>query len=297
MDGQRSDEQRAAGQRSDGRWLELADGVLARRHDELDLTTGLVLGTSAALVIDTRGDTAQGAELAAAVRAVTALPVVVALTHAHFDHCFGTAAFPGAPVYAQAGCAGALLVTAAAQRAHWTRHYRDAGDTRSSGDTGGSITGGSGDTGSSAAATADALAATVPVLPDRPVCPRPGSVHPLDLGGRVVQLVHPGPAHTGHDLAVHVPDAGVLFAGDLLENGAPPSFGPDSYRRDWAAAVGLLLDVGAAPSSTGTRVFVPGHGDPMSHDEAVAQHADLLRIARTSDAVVPGAPSANSLTR
>ncbi|GAA1863957.1 MBL fold metallo-hydrolase [Pseudonocardia alni subsp. carboxydivorans] len=281
MDGQRSD-----GQRSDGRWLELADGVLARRHDELDLTTGLVLGTSAALVIDTRGDTAQGAELAAAVRAVTALPVVVALTHAHFDHCFGTAAFPGAPVYAQAGCAGALLATAAAQRAHWTRHYRDAGNTGSSGASG-----------SSAAATADALAATVPVLPDHPVCARPASVHPLDLGGRVVQLVHPGPGHTGHDLVVHVPDAGVLFAGDLLENGAPPSFGPDSYRRDWAAAVGLLLEVGAAPAATGTRVFVPGHGDPLSPDEAAAQHADLLRIARTSDAVVPRAPSAKSLTR
>ena len=61
--------------------------------------------------LDTRGDTAQGAELATAVRAVTALPAVVALTHAHFDHCFGTAAFPGAPVYAQAGCAGALLAT------------------------------------------------------------------------------------------------------------------------------------------------------------------------------------------
>ncbi|MBN9797378.1 MULTISPECIES: MBL fold metallo-hydrolase [Pseudonocardia] len=284
MDGQRS-----GGQRSDGRWLELADGVLARRHHELDLTTGLVLGTSAALVIDTRGDTAQGAELATAVRAVTALPAVVALTHAHFDHCFGTAAFPGAPVYAQAGCAGALLATAAAQRAHWSRHYRDAGSAGSSGGSG-----------SSAAATADALAATVPVLPDRPVCPRPASVHTLDLGGRVVQLVHPGPAHTGHDLAVHVPDAGVLFAGDLLENGAPPSFGPDSYRRDWAAAVGLLLDVAAAPAATGTRVFVPGHGDPLSPDEAAAQHADLLRIARAAEAsaaVVPGALPENSLDR
>jgi glyoxylase-like metal-dependent hydrolase (beta-lactamase superfamily II) len=284
MDGQRS-----GGQRSDGRWLELADGVLARRHHELDLTTGLVLGTSAALVIDTRGDTAQGAELATAVRAVTALPAVVALTHAHFDHCFGTAAFPGAPVYAQAGCAGALLATAAAQRAHWSRHYRDAGSTCSSGESD-----------SSAAATADALAATVPVLPDRPVCPRPASVHTLDLGGRVVQLVHPGPAHTGHDLAVHVPDAGVLFAGDLLENGAPPSFGPDSYRRDWGAAVGLLLDVAAASAATGTRVFVPGHGDPLSPDEAAAQHADLLRIARAAEAaaaVVPGALPEYSLDR
>nr|WP_222132218.1 MBL fold metallo-hydrolase [Pseudonocardia sp. C8] len=206
------------------------------------------MGAERALVIDTRGDDRQGAELAAAVRAVTALPLLVAITHAHFDHCFGTSAFPGVPVYAQAGCAAALQVTAAAQRAVWARHYRDRGDTR----------------------TADALAGTVPVLPDRPVCPRPGSVHALDLGGRVAELVHPGPAHTGHDLAVHVPDAGVLFAGDLLENGAPPSAGPDAYPRDWAGAVAILRQRVAT-------TYVPGHGAPMSPAEAAVQHAELAR--------------------
>lgn len=235
----------------DGRWQELADGVLARRHSELDLTTGLVLGTERALVIDTRGDDVQGAELADAVRAVTGLPLLVAVTHAHFDHCFGTSAFSGAPVYAQAGCAAALAVTAAAQRAQWVRHYRRSGDAR----------------------TAEALAATVPVLPDRPVCPRPGSTHPLDLGGRTVELVHPGPGHTGHDLAVHVPDAGTLFAGDLLENGAPPSVGPDAWPRHWADAVGVLL---ARDATT----YVPGHGDPMTAEEAAAQHAEPARPAR-----------------
>lgn len=234
-----------------GRWVDLADGVYARRHADLDLTTGLVLGTERALVIDTRGDDGQGAELAAAVRAVTPLPLLVVITHAHFDHCFGTSAFPGAPVHAQAGCAAALTVTAAAQRAEWVRHYRAAGD----------------------ATTADALAATVPVAPDVGVCPRPGSVHTLDLGGRTVELVHPGPAHTGHDLVAHVPDAGVLFAGDLLENGAPPSFGPDAYPRDWAGAVALLL-------ARGADTYVPGHGDPMTPHEAAAQHAELAGIAR-----------------
>ncbi|MBP2366386.1 MBL fold metallo-hydrolase [Pseudonocardia parietis] len=237
----------------DGRWVELADGVLARRHTELDLTTGLVLGRDRALVIDTRGDDAQGAELAAAVRSVTALPVVVVITHAHFDHCFGTSAFPGSPVYAQAGCAAAIDVTAPAQRAQWSRHYRDHDD----------------------AATADALAATVPVLPGMPVCPHPGSSYPLDLGGRTVRFLHPGPAHTGHDLAVHVPDAGVSFAGDLLENGAPPSFGPDAHPRHWADAVARLLACDAA-------IYVPGHGDPMTPDEATAQQADLAEVARAA---------------
>ncbi|MFP5072042.1 MBL fold metallo-hydrolase [Pseudonocardia nantongensis] len=243
----------------DGRWIELADGALARRHDELDLTTGLVLGRDRALVIDTRGDHVQGAELAAAVRSVTALPVVVALTHAHFDHCFGTSAFPGSPVYAQAGCAAALAVTAAAQRAQWTRHFRDAGDARA----------------------ADALAGTVPRLPDVPVCSRPGDVHALDLGGRVVELVHPGPAHTGHDLAVAVPEAEVLFAGDLLENGAPPAYGPDSYPGAWAGAVGRLLERGAT-------TYVPGHGDPMTAAQARAQHAALAAVADLHAAVTAG---------
>ena len=237
----------------DGSWTELADGVLARRHAELDLTTGLVLGTDRALVIDTRGDDVQGAELAAAVRELTALPVLVAITHAHFDHCFGTSAFPGSPVHAQAGCAAAIAVTAAAPRAQWVRHYRDAGDT----------------------GTADALAGTVPVLPDRPVCPRPGSTHTLDLGGRRVELLHPGPAHTGHDLAVHVPDAAVLFAGDLLENGNPPAVGPDAYPGRWAGALAALLTRGA-------RRYVPGHGDPMTPAEAARQQADLARLARAS---------------
>ena len=83
----------------DGRWIEVGDGVLARRHTELDLTTGLVLGAERALVVDTRGDDQQGAELAEAIRAVTALPLTVVITHAHFDHCFGTAAFLPCPVY------------------------------------------------------------------------------------------------------------------------------------------------------------------------------------------------------
>lgn len=240
----------------DGRWVEVGDGVFARRHDELDLTTGLVLGGDRALVIDTRGDRRQGAELAAAVREATALPLVVAITHAHFDHCFGTAAFEGAPVFAQAGCGAAIRATAEEQRARWTAYYREHGDH----------------------ATAGALAATDPPLPGHPVCPQPDDRHDLGLGGRTVVLFHPGPGHTGHDLAVHVPDAGVLFAGDLLENGAPPSYGPDSFPDRWSAAVAALLGEGAT-------TLVPGHGDPMSPDRAAAQHAESAEVARLFRAV------------
>ncbi|WP_300013687.1 MBL fold metallo-hydrolase [Pseudonocardia sp.] len=222
----------------DGRWVEVGDGVLARRYAELDLTVGLVLGAERALVVDTRGDARQGAELARAVRAVTPLPLTVAITHAHFDHCFGTAAFLPCPVYAHPDCRSAIVATAGAQRAHWAAHYRAHGDD----------------------GTADAITGTEPPRPDRAGPAR------LDLGGRTAELIHPGRGHTDHDLVVHVDD--VVFAGDLVEQGAPPSVGPDSVPAEWPATLDALLAL--AP-----RLVVPGHGDPV--DAAfVAEQRDRL---------------------
>ena len=54
---------------------------------------------------------------------------------------------------------------------------------------------------------------------------------------------------------VPVPDGtSVLFAGDLLESGAPPSFG-DAYPLDWPATAARILSLGA-------QSIVPGHGEP-----------------------------------
>jgi glyoxylase-like metal-dependent hydrolase (beta-lactamase superfamily II) len=237
-----------------GRWLELADRVFARRYAELDLTVGLVIGDRQALVIDTRGDESQGAELAAAIRTITTLPLAVALTHAHFDHCFGTVGFRGSTVYAQGGCRTALRRTADIQRAQWTAYYRAHGD----------------------AATADALARTRVVAPSIAV----DRAAEVDLGGRLVRLLHPGPGHTDHDLVVHVPDAGVLFAGDLVEQGAPPDFG-DAYPLRWPHTVDQLLCLRP-------EVVVPGHGEPVGPAFVAAQREQLARVAEICRAVWSG---------
>lgn len=172
------------------------------------------------------------------MRAVTALPLVVAITHAHFDHCFGTAAFLPCPVYAHPGCRAAITGTAAAQRAEWSAYHRARGED----------------------ATAAALAATDPPLPDA------DAPAVLDLGGRTVALRHPGRGHTDHDLVVQAGE--VVFAGDLVEQGAPPSIGPDSVPAEWPATLDALLALRPA-------VVVPGHGDPVDAAFVAAQRDAL----------------------
>jgi glyoxylase-like metal-dependent hydrolase (beta-lactamase superfamily II) len=245
----------------DGRLLEVGEGILARRHDELDLTTGLVLGGERALVIDTRGDARQGVELAGAVRAVTSLPVTVVLTHAHFDHCFGTAAFLPCPVHAHPRCRESLRRTAPAQRAEWAARYLARGERT----------------------TADDLAATDPPLPEATA---PAA---LDLGGRPVDLLHLGRGHTDHDVVVAVPDAGVVFAGDLVEQGAPPDFG-DAYPQDWPATLTALL-------ALHPRTVVPGHGDPVGPGFVAGQRDALAEIAALHTAVAAGAITADDAER
>ncbi len=78
----------------------------------------------------------------------------------------------------------------------------------------------------------------------------------LDVGGRRVDLHHFGPAHTSHDVVVHVPDVGVVFAGDLVEEGAQAQAGSDATPSNWRHVLDLLLELGP-------RIVVPGHGNPV----------------------------------
>src|SRR5947209_6121759 len=51
----------------------------------------------------------------------------------------------------------------------------------------------------------------------------------LDLGDRHVHLRHLGRGHTDGDVVVVVPDAGVTFVGDLVEESGPPAYGDDCF--------------------------------------------------------------------
>ncbi|WP_416955239.1 MBL fold metallo-hydrolase [Streptomyces sp. Agncl-13] len=114
------------------------------------------------------------------------------------------------------------------------------------------------------------------------VLPEPDLVYDeaydLELGGRVVQLRATGRAHSKGDQVVRVPDAGVLFTGDLVEAGQfaifPwfPPYDTDVSGTRWLAVMERLAGEGA-------RVVVPGHG-AVGGPELLADVRDYLRLLR-----------------
>ena len=114
------------------------------------------------------------------------------------------------------------------------------------------------------------LAEVVLDPPDRTIIDR----GVLDLDGREVHLTYLGRGHTDNDIVVTIPDADVLCAGDLVENGAPPWFG-DGFPMDWPATAEALLEL------VGDRtVVVPGHG---AHADRAFVERSLSEIRAIAD--------------
>jgi len=114
----------------------------------------------------------------------------------------------------------------------------------------------------------------------------------VDLGDRLVELVHPGRGHTAGDLVVRVPDVDLLLAGDLVEESAPPSFGPDSWPLEWATTLDLVLGL-LSPTS----VIVPGHGAVVDRRFVEQQCDDLRAVAETMRELAErGVPEAEAPT-
>ncbi len=95
--------------------------------------------------------------------------------------------------------------------------------------------------------------------------------HEVKVGDRDVSLIELGPAHTPGDAIAHVPDAGVVFTGDLLFiEGTPIMWaGPVS---NWLNACERILELGAG-------VLVPGHG-PVTDASGVRDVQRYLRYVR-----------------
>jgi glyoxylase-like metal-dependent hydrolase (beta-lactamase superfamily II) len=92
----------------------------------------------------------------------------------------------------------------------------------------------------------------------------------LRIGDRGVSFVELGPAHTGGDTIVHVPDAAAVFTGDLLFiDGTPIVWASLS---NWIAACDRILELNA-------QVLVPGHG-PVTDASGVRDVRRYLEFVR-----------------
>lgn len=235
-------------------FTEVADRVWVARYDWFDVNVTVVAGAAGLLVVDTNASSAAARAVLTDLRRLSVAPLLAAVnTHVHFDHTLGNGVMSaeGAELIAHEEAAAALPAHAAEVRAQAAAEA--AVDERYA-----------------------ELVATEEVVPDRTF----SSALTLDLGDRVVELVHPGRGHTGGDLVVRVPDADVVLAGDLVEESAArdgvPGLGSDCYPMEWPTTLDLVLSL-VGP----TTVVVPGHGAPVGRDFVQDQRAALGVVAET----------------
>jgi cyclase len=187
---------------------------------------GFIVGSNGVAVVDTFVDAAPAKELLAEIRKVTNLPVrYVINTHYHLDHTGGNAVFAeaGATIVAQRNLRGWL-------RTENLKFFRDPKPEDK--------------------ARVESL-----ILPDVAYT----EAIDIYLGGRLVQVRYM-PGHTGGDSVVTVPDANVVFGGDLIWQKHLPNL-IDASTLPWIHTLDKLL--AEHPSAT----FVSGHGDVATPDD------------------------------
>jgi cyclase len=219
----------------------LSDGVYAAISPDRGKggsNAGFVVGSNGVLVVDTFQDVGPARDLLAEIRKVTSLPIrFVVNTHYHLDHTGGNAVFAeaGATIVAQRNLRGWLR----------TENLKFFGATPKPEDK----------------TRVESL-----VLPDMVY----SDAVDIYLGSRLVQVRYML-GHTGGDSVVIVPDANVVFGGDLVWQKHLPNL-IDATTSDWVKTLEKLL--ADHPSAT----FVSGHGDVASADDVRDFHDYLVAL-------------------
>lgn len=229
---------------------ELADGCHAYLQPDGGWgwsNAGLVVGDGQSLLVDTLFDLKITRRMldsmAGAVR--TAPISTVVNTHANGDHCYGNQLVKDAEIIASAATAHEMTEVPPSMLAALNKAPGEVGDLFRSffGEFD--------------------FEGIEPALPTRTFTGR----FEFEVGGRQVELVEVGPAHTRGDTLVFVPDAKVVYTGDILFIGGTPIVwtGP---LENWIAACDLIC-------AADVDHIVPGHG-PLTDKAGVVAIRDYL---------------------
>lgn len=230
-------------------WHEIADRVWVRRYEFFDQTIGVIGGEAGLLVIDTRTSQRQGHELLTELRELPGAVRWVVNTHYHHDHCFGNGAFAGTEMWGHDRCPIRLLQLGETMRANLIAEIPEQAEEWRE------------------------VVVTPPTVTF-------GDRASINVGDREVELRYLGRGHTDTDIVLAVPSVGVMFAGDLLENGAAPYFG-DGYPLDWPATLEALIALSSGP-------VVPGHGDVADLAFAERSVGEIRAVADLGRQVAAG---------
>ncbi|WP_214319867.1 MBL fold metallo-hydrolase [Nonomuraea sediminis] len=230
---------------------EIAPGLLVIPNHRVALVPniGIVAGTKAVLVVETGIGTVNAEQvLAFAADVAKGRRLYLTTTHFHPEHAFGAQVFAGQATYLVNRAQAEDLKTKGPGYLEMFRSF------------GGPI-----------ARRLDGVRVPTPDLVY-------DDGYDLDLGGRTVRLRPTGRGHTKGDQVVEVPDAGVLFTGDLAETGQFAIFPWFPPHDTDVSGVGWLavLDRLAAGEP---RVVVPGHGD-LGGPQVLDGVRDYLRELR-----------------
>ena len=230
---------------------EIAPGVfvIPDRRVPLVPNIGIIVGEHTALVVDCGMGPRNGEKVLQSARQVAGeRRLILTLTHFHPEHGFGAQAFAGhAEIIYNSDQAAEL----ASKGQAYLDMFRSFG-----------------------APVAAALEGTELIQPDRTW---DGGRTTLDLGGRTVEMLTWGRAHTQADQVVWLPERSILFTGDLAENRVFPIFPwfpPDDADIDAAKWREALSEMIAMDPQT----VVPGHGEVGGTEilEAVRTYLDTI---------------------
>jgi glyoxylase-like metal-dependent hydrolase (beta-lactamase superfamily II) len=238
---------------------ELGDGCFAYLQPDGGWgwsNAGLIVGDGRSLLVDTLFDLDLTATmLDAMAAAVVAAPIdTVVNTHANGDHCYGNAEVvrrrPDVDIVASTATAHEMVEVPPSMLAALNQAPGEVGELFRS-------------------FFGDFRFDGIELVPPTRTFDRRLE---LDVGGRVVELIEVGPAHTAGDTIVHVPDAATVYTGDILFiDGTPIVWaGPLS---NWVAACDLMLDLDVD-------TVVPGHG-PLTDTAGIVGVRDYLSLVDT----------------